>query len=238
MTEKEVESACLHVIGWRWKSKARAALKTFFGSAAAPSSGSAPEDVRNQADPAREDSGPAPASGSSRPTPTPAPRPMCRPPNSLAHANPSGWIRVQDALGIAHQVVHQCEATVGVLGNDGDRPAQSKWTPPSPRGPAAALLRSILWHICCAHSKTGPRTRIRVARLILPLPRDTMRYKIVLQASDEGYSVSCPALPGCWSQGTTEKEAIENIEDAIREYLAVLEESLQGADVREIEVQV
>ncbi len=65
-----------------------------------------------------------------------------------------------------------------------------------------------------------------------------MRYKIVLQASDEGYSVSCPALPGCWSQGTTEQEAIENIEDAIREYLAVLEESLQGADVREIEVQV
>jgi predicted RNase H-like HicB family nuclease len=65
-----------------------------------------------------------------------------------------------------------------------------------------------------------------------------MRYKIVLQASDEGYSVSCPALPGCWSQGTTEQEAIENIEDAIREYLAVLEESLQGADVREIEVHV
>lgn len=65
-----------------------------------------------------------------------------------------------------------------------------------------------------------------------------MRYKIVLQQSDEGYSVSCPALPGCWSQGATEEEAIENIQDAIREYLAVVEESVRGADVREIEVTV
>jgi len=29
---------------------------------------------------------------------------------------------------------------------------------------------------------------------------DDMRYKIVLQKSEEGYSVSCPGLPGCWSQ--------------------------------------
>ncbi len=65
-----------------------------------------------------------------------------------------------------------------------------------------------------------------------------MKYKIVLQQSDEGYSVSCPALPGCWSQGATEEEAIENIQDAIREYLAVVEESVRGADVREIEVTV
>lgn len=65
-----------------------------------------------------------------------------------------------------------------------------------------------------------------------------MRYKIVLQQSDEGYSVSCPALPGCWSQGATEEEAIENIQDAIREYLAVVEESVRGADVREVEVTV
>ena len=46
-----------------------------------------------------------------------------------------------------------------------------------------------------------------------------MKYKIALHRSDEGYSVSVPGLPGCWSQGATEDEAIANIETAIREYL-------------------
>ena len=49
-----------------------------------------------------------------------------------------------------------------------------------------------------------------------------MRYKVVLQESEEGVSVSCPGLPGCWSQGKSEQEAIENIKDAIREYLAAI----------------
>ncbi|MBB4638951.1 type II toxin-antitoxin system HicB family antitoxin [Longimicrobium terrae] len=46
-----------------------------------------------------------------------------------------------------------------------------------------------------------------------------MRYKVVLQHSEEGYSVHCPGLPGCWSQGATEEEALLNIQDAITEYL-------------------
>ncbi len=46
-----------------------------------------------------------------------------------------------------------------------------------------------------------------------------MKYKIVLQHSEEGYSVSCPTLPGCWSQGESEEEAIQNIRIAIEEYL-------------------
>lgn len=50
-----------------------------------------------------------------------------------------------------------------------------------------------------------------------------MRYKIVLHKSEEGYGVSCPDLPGCWSQGATESEAMENIRDAIREYMAVVD---------------
>ena len=68
-----------------------------------------------------------------------------------------------------------------------------------------------------------------------------MRYKIVLQKSEEGYSVSCPGLPGCWSQDTTEAEAMENIQDAIREYLAAVEELLQDmpdAEVREVDIVV
>lgn len=68
-----------------------------------------------------------------------------------------------------------------------------------------------------------------------------MRYKIVLQKSEEGYSVSCPGLPGCWSQGATEAEALENIQAAIREYLAAVEDQLQetpDAEVREVDVAV
>jgi predicted RNase H-like HicB family nuclease len=65
-----------------------------------------------------------------------------------------------------------------------------------------------------------------------------MRYRIAIHHSAEGYSVSVPGLPGCWSQGATEAEAIENIKDAIREYLSVVEEQLRGEDIREIEVAV
>lgn len=54
----------------------------------------------------------------------------------------------------------------------------------------------------------------------------TMTYKVALQKSDEGVSASVPGLPGCWSQGRDEDEALRNIEDAIREYLAVVEEQL------------
>jgi predicted RNase H-like HicB family nuclease len=63
-----------------------------------------------------------------------------------------------------------------------------------------------------------------------------MKYKILLKKTEEGYSVSCPGLPGCWSQGETEEEAIENIKDALQEYLAAISESVKGEDVREVEV--
>lgn len=65
-----------------------------------------------------------------------------------------------------------------------------------------------------------------------------MRYKIVLRQDEEGYSVSAPGLPGCWSQGATEAEAIANISEAIREYIAARENLLGGTEVREIEVAV
>ena len=63
-----------------------------------------------------------------------------------------------------------------------------------------------------------------------------MKYKIALHRSEEGYSVSVPGLPGCWSQGATEGEALANIRDAIRDYLAARDELLRGAEVREVEV--
>ncbi len=63
-----------------------------------------------------------------------------------------------------------------------------------------------------------------------------MKYKVVLKRSKEGVSASVPGLPGCWSQGATEPEALANIQEAIREYLEVVDEQLQGAEVREVEV--
>jgi predicted RNase H-like HicB family nuclease len=63
-----------------------------------------------------------------------------------------------------------------------------------------------------------------------------MKYKIALQHSDEGYSVSVPGLPGCWSQGKTEAEALSSVREAIREYLVVRDELLKDVEVREVEV--
>jgi predicted RNase H-like HicB family nuclease len=62
-----------------------------------------------------------------------------------------------------------------------------------------------------------------------------MKYKIALRKTEEGYSVSVPGLPGCWSQGDTEEEAVANIKEAITEYLAVAEELAGDATVREVE---
>ena len=65
-----------------------------------------------------------------------------------------------------------------------------------------------------------------------------MNYKIAIYRTDEGISVSVPALPGCWSEGDTEEEALINIQDAIREYLAALADRFRDAEMREVEVQV
>ena len=64
----------------------------------------------------------------------------------------------------------------------------------------------------------------------------SMKYRVVLKRTDEGYSVSCPGLPGCWSQGESEADAIGNIRDAIAEYQAAVTAILVGEDVREVEV--
>jgi predicted RNase H-like HicB family nuclease len=63
-------------------------------------------------------------------------------------------------------------------------------------------------------------------------------YRVVLHQSEEGYIVSCPGLPGCWSQGANEQEALANIQIAIREYVEAAEELARVEDGRVVEVAV
>lgn len=65
-----------------------------------------------------------------------------------------------------------------------------------------------------------------------------MKYKVVLERSEEGVAASVPGLPGCWSQGETEAEALENVRSAITEYLQAVDDLTRDGDVREVEVAV
>ncbi len=62
------------------------------------------------------------------------------------------------------------------------------------------------------------------------------KYTVVINKTEYGYDVHCPALPGCHSQGDTFEEAIENIRDAITTYLRVIEEETKDATVYQVEV--
>jgi predicted RNase H-like HicB family nuclease len=65
-----------------------------------------------------------------------------------------------------------------------------------------------------------------------------MKYKIRLEETDEGFAVWCPGLPGCWSQGDTEAEALENIKDAIKTYLETVEILLKDKQTRMVDVPI
>jgi len=65
---------------------------------------------------------------------------------------------------------------------------------------------------------------------------DRMLYKVNIKKTDEGYSVWVPGLPGCWSQGKTEDEALENIKDAIESYLETVEKLMNSKDFCEIRI--
>jgi predicted RNase H-like HicB family nuclease len=63
-----------------------------------------------------------------------------------------------------------------------------------------------------------------------------MRYKVSLKKTEEGYSVWVPGLPGCWSQGKTEDEALENIKNAIKTYLQTVEALSKNKKTRYVDV--
>ena len=63
-----------------------------------------------------------------------------------------------------------------------------------------------------------------------------MKYKVNMQETGEGYAIWVPGLPGCWSQGKTEEEALENIKDAIQAYLGTVDELSKDKTSRYVEV--
>ena len=63
-----------------------------------------------------------------------------------------------------------------------------------------------------------------------------MQYKVKLEKSEEGYAVWCPGLPGCWSQGDTEEEALNNIKEAIGEYIKAAEELAKDVPTRVVDI--
>ena len=65
-----------------------------------------------------------------------------------------------------------------------------------------------------------------------------MKYRVTLVEHEGGVSVSCPAPRGCHSQGKTREEALANIREAIREWLAAEAEEAELFKVSEAEVAV
>jgi predicted RNase H-like HicB family nuclease len=70
---------------------------------------------------------------------------------------------------------------------------------------------------------------------------NSMIYKVVVtpDPEDGGFTVSCPAISGCHSEGETIEEALENIKDAIQGCIGVLNERAsrqQGSTVIDVSV--
>jgi predicted RNase H-like HicB family nuclease len=65
-----------------------------------------------------------------------------------------------------------------------------------------------------------------------------MKYRVTLIEHEDGVSVSCPALRGCHSQGKNREEALVNIKDAIREWLAAEADESKLFKVSETEVAI
>ncbi|MBC8063818.1 MAG: type II toxin-antitoxin system HicB family antitoxin [Chlorobia bacterium] len=67
----------------------------------------------------------------------------------------------------------------------------------------------------------------------------TYTVRLLFDEEEKTFAVWCPALPGCWSQGTTEDQALQNIREAIADYLSVQKgnEPPQGSYERVVQVE-
>jgi len=63
-----------------------------------------------------------------------------------------------------------------------------------------------------------------------------VRHKVNIKKTEEGYSIWIPGLPGCWSQGQTEEESLENIKDAIQDYLETVDELSKDKETRSLPI--
>ena len=66
--------------------------------------------------------------------------------------------------------------------------------------------------------------------------KSLMKYRVNLKKTEEGYSVWVPGLPGCWSQGKSEAEALENVKDAISAYLETVDKITTDKETRYVEI--
>jgi predicted RNase H-like HicB family nuclease len=66
-----------------------------------------------------------------------------------------------------------------------------------------------------------------------------MRFPIAIYQDKEGwYVVECPLIPGCMSQGKTEEEALQNIQEAIQLCLEVRQEKGLPLTIQSLEIEV
>jgi predicted RNase H-like HicB family nuclease len=55
-----------------------------------------------------------------------------------------------------------------------------------------------------------------------------MKFPVLLEVCEEGgYTITCPAMPGCISEADTYEEALENIKDAIVLYLRAVASEME-----------
>jgi predicted RNase H-like HicB family nuclease len=106
------------------------------------------------------------------------------------------------------------------------------------------IIRSVTVDVLTGKCKQPKTIRTSATRIVwqahafAKVFSEAMQYHIKLMQSEEGWSVSCPALPGCHSQGATRDEAIDNIKIAIREWLEVEAEEAGLLAVEEMVVTV
>ncbi len=66
-----------------------------------------------------------------------------------------------------------------------------------------------------------------------------MKFPVTIYQDEEGwYVVECPVIPGCMSQGSTEEEALQNIQEAIQLCLEVRQEKGLPLTIHSLEIEV
>jgi predicted RNase H-like HicB family nuclease len=76
------------------------------------------------------------------------------------------------------------------------------------------------------HPSTNGARPGRLAESTVAGYNHAMDYPVVLEHDADGWTASCPVLPGCISEGDTRTEALVNIKDAIRLYLRAVRKEM------------